>query len=98
MPRFDTPLHTNDQSIDRVLNSGLPVVLVIWRGSLDGSLEESLRQIARNDAGRLLVARLDADANPQTAARLVAPASGGRLQPGRQPPLRGGRPQRDRGP
>lgn len=73
MPRFDTPLHTNDQSIDRVLNSGLPVVLVIWRGSLDGSLEESLRQIARNDAGRLLVARLDADANPQTAARFAGP-------------------------
>ncbi len=73
MPRFDTPLHTNDQSIDRVLNTGLPVVLVIWRDSLDGSLDETLRQIAQNDAGRLLVARLDASANPQTAARVAGP-------------------------
>lgn len=73
MPRFDTPLHTNDQSIDRVLNTGLPVALVIWRDSLDGSLDETLRQIARNDAGRLLVARLDASANPQTAARAAGP-------------------------
>ena len=71
MPRFDTPLNTNDQSFDRVLNTGLPVVLVIWRGSLDGSLDETLRQIARNDAGRLLVARLDADANLQTAAQFA---------------------------
>ncbi len=31
MPRFDTPLHTNDQSIDRVLHTGLPVALVVWR-------------------------------------------------------------------
>jgi len=70
MPRFDTPLHTNDQSIDRVLHTGLPVALVVWRGTLDGSLDETLRQIAKNDAGRLLVAKLDADANPQTAKRV----------------------------
>ena len=73
MPRFDTPLHTNDQSIDRVLHTGLPVALVVWRGSLDASLDETLRQIAKNDAGRLLVAKLDADANPQTAGRVSGP-------------------------
>jgi thioredoxin 1 len=70
MPRFDMPVITNDSSIDRVLGSGLPVALVIWRGArLDPSLDETLRQVARSDAGRLLVARLNADENPHTAAR-----------------------------
>jgi thioredoxin 1 len=71
MPRFDTPLNTNDQSIDRVLNSGLPVALVIWNGAgLDASLEESLRQVAKHDAGRMLVAKLNAAENPKTAAHV----------------------------
>lgn len=73
MPRFDTPLHTNDQSISRVLGAGLPVLLVIWRDRLDSSLEETLRQIARNDAGRVLVAQLDAADNPRTAQRASGP-------------------------
>lgn len=73
MPRFDTPLNTNDQSIDRVLNAGLPVLLVVWSGRLDPSLDEALRQVARTDAGRLLVARANADENPQIAARASGP-------------------------
>lgn len=70
MPRFDTPLNTNDQSIDRVLGAGLPVALLLWNGHApDGSVEETLRQAAQADAGRLLVARLNTADNPQTAAR-----------------------------
>lgn len=70
MPRFDTPLITNDSSIDRVLHSELPLALIIWRGAaLDSALDETLRQIARNDAGRVLVARLNTDENPQAATR-----------------------------
>ncbi|HVO69222.1 MAG TPA: thioredoxin [Aggregatilineaceae bacterium] len=74
MARFDTPLNTNDQSIDRVVNAGLPVALIIGNGApLDASLEESLRQVAQADAGRLIVARLNAKENPQTAARAAGP-------------------------
>jgi thioredoxin 1 len=70
MARFDTPLNTNDQSIDRVLQAGLPVALIIGNGArLDRSLEESLRQVAQTDAGRVIVAKLNAQENPQTAAR-----------------------------
>lgn len=68
MPRFDMPLNTNDQSIDRVLNSGLPVALVLSSGSLDRALDEALRQAAKDNAGQLLVARLDTQSNPHTAA------------------------------
>jgi thioredoxin 1 len=71
MPRFDSPINTNDQSIDRVLNSGLPVALVAWDGSKASvPLDETLRQVARDDAGRLLIAKLNAGENPQTAQKL----------------------------
>ncbi|MEL7675093.1 MAG: hypothetical protein AAGU78_15250, partial [Chloroflexota bacterium] len=71
MPRFDTPLNTNDQSIDRVLNAGMPVALLLWNGrALDLSVEETLRQVAQAEAGRLLIAKLNTADNPQTAARL----------------------------
>lgn len=69
MPIFDTPLNTNDQSVDRVIAAGLPVVLVIARGSLSGALEDTLKQIAKAHAGDLLVAKLDAAENPATAAQ-----------------------------
>ena len=71
MPRFDMPLNTNDQSFDRVLTSGLPVALVVWNGGgLNVSLDETLRQVAKTDAGRLLVAKLNAAENPRIAARV----------------------------
>ncbi len=71
MPVYDTPLITNDHSLDRVLQAGLPVALLVWdaRRGLPGELEDSLNQVARAEAGRLLVARLDAADNPRTAAR-----------------------------
>lgn len=71
MPVIDSPLHTSDQSIDRVLNAGLPVALVIWdgRGAFPAALETALNQIARAEAGRLLVARINAAENPRAAAR-----------------------------
>jgi len=72
MPRFDTPINTNDESFDRVLNAGYPVALVLWDGgALDTSLDEALRQVARMDAGQVLVAKVNAHDNPQIAARAV---------------------------
>ena len=69
MPHFDMPLNTNDQSIDRVLNSGLPVALVLSSGSIDSALDEALRQVAKDNAGQMLVAKLDTQSNPHTAAQ-----------------------------
>ncbi len=76
MPHFDTPLNTNDQSVDRVLNAGLPVVLVLYRGALGAELERALQELAKAEAGKLLVAKVDAADNPRTAARVsgVLPA------------------------
>ena len=59
-----TVIHTNDQSIDRVLKAGLPTVLVFWRRSsaLPPALESQLDQLALQYAGKALIAKVDADA------------------------------------
>lgn len=74
MPRFDTPITTNDQSFDRVLKAGLPVAIVFWDGgALTESLEAAMRSVARDDAGRVLIARLNTRENPDAAARVAGP-------------------------
>ncbi len=59
---FDTPIHTNQHSIHRVINAGLPVVLVFWRNNCPpcDQLNPALERLARDYAGRLLVAKVDA--------------------------------------
>ncbi len=70
MPRFDTPITTNDQALDRVLSAGMPVLLIVWGGApLDPALEAAMRDMARTEAGRLLVAKINADENPQIISR-----------------------------
>ena len=71
MTVYDTPLRTNDQSLDRVINAGLPVALVVWdsRQGLSASFEETLKQAAKAHVGKLLVARVDVADNPQAAAK-----------------------------
>ena len=72
MPRYDMPLNTNDQSLARVLNAGLPVALVVGDMPLAAPLDETLSRVAKSEAGKLLVARLDAHDNPLAAAQVTA--------------------------
>ncbi|MEW6578067.1 MAG: thioredoxin [Chloroflexota bacterium] len=74
MPRFDTPITASDQTLERVLNAGFPVALVVWRDTPpDSSLNAAMREVARNEAGQLLVAKMDASQNPLIAARAGSP-------------------------
>lgn len=66
---FDTPITTNDQSIDRVLSAGLPVALVFLEGNPPAGLEDGMNRLARAHAGDLLVARLHVKDNPETTRR-----------------------------
>ena len=68
---FDTPIHTNSQSIDRVLNAGLPVVLVFWRDHCApcGQLNPTLDILASDYAGKLLFAKVDAGSEPDLLKR-----------------------------
>jgi thioredoxin 1 len=61
---FDTPIHTNDQSIDRVLAAGLPTLLVFLNGKAPAALDDMLRKLARQHQGELLVALVQAKDNP----------------------------------
>ena len=58
---ISAPIHTNQQSIDRVLAAGLPVVLAFWR-STDANLrqtESMLDNLAAAHAGKALIARVN---------------------------------------
>ncbi len=66
---FSTPLRTSAQSIDRVLRAGLPVLLVFDRRNCAPcqQLDPALERLAQRFAGQALIARVDADDNPQLA-------------------------------
>jgi thioredoxin 1 len=66
---FDTPITTSDHSIDRVLNAGLPVLLVFLNGPAPQPLEDAMHQIARQNEGKLLVVKVQIKENPGSAAR-----------------------------
>jgi thioredoxin 1 len=68
---FNTPIHTNTQSIDRVLQAGLPVLLAFWGKDCEPceQLNPALDSIAAAQAGKALVAKVDANANPELAQR-----------------------------
>jgi thioredoxin 1 len=72
MAHFDTPIHINDQSLDRVLANPLPVLLFMAEGPLGPALQNALAEVARAEAGKLLVARLDSSLNPEAARRFNA--------------------------
>jgi hypothetical protein len=61
---FDSPIITNDQSIDRVLATGLPVLLVFYNNKLPDGFNTLLNQLAGQYSGRLLVAKISTKDNP----------------------------------
>ncbi len=68
---FDTPINSNDQSFDRVLRAGLPVLAVFSAGAPEAAMEDALKQLAKANAGNLLVAKIRADENPQLVQRFA---------------------------
>ncbi|MFN8494201.1 MAG: thioredoxin [Caldilineaceae bacterium] len=56
-------IHTNQQSIDRVIQTGLPVILGFWAHNhpFDAQTEALLNQLAEQFAGKALVAKINAD-------------------------------------
>ena len=69
---FTTPIHTNDQSVDRVLRAGLPTLLVFWRSRDCAPCEQlnpTLDRLAAAFAGKLLIAKVDIASNEQLVAQ-----------------------------
>jgi thioredoxin len=66
---FDTVLVSNDMSLDRVLNAGLPVAMVFHDENLPAGLRQTLDDLARRYAGKVLFVTLARNDAPQAAAR-----------------------------
>ncbi len=68
---FSTPIHTNEQSIDRVLGAGLPVLLVFWRDDCPPckQLDPELDRLAAAFAGTALIARVNVKDNAALVKR-----------------------------
>ncbi|NOZ72698.1 MAG: thioredoxin [Chloroflexi bacterium] len=68
---FNIPIHTNAQSIDRVLNAGLPVILVFERKHCEAcrQLQPTLDRLAADYAGKILIAKIDADSEGDLVRR-----------------------------
>jgi thioredoxin len=62
-------LISNDQSLDRVLAAGLPVALAFLDGPAGPSMQETLKRLAREEAGNLLVVQIPLRDNPAAARR-----------------------------
>jgi thioredoxin 1 len=69
MQSFDTPITTNDQSIDRVLATGLPIAFIFLDGREGPGIAEISKKLARENAGKLLVVKIRKPDNPKAAQR-----------------------------
>jgi thioredoxin 1 len=68
---INSVIHTNVQSIDRVLRAGLPLLLVFWQRSAPQSaeLDPILDELAARYAGRALIAKIDAESETDLVKR-----------------------------
>ena len=55
---FDTALASSDLSLDRVLNAGLAVALIFYEKELTSKLRQTVDDLARHYAGKLLIVTL----------------------------------------
>ena len=65
---IDTVIHTNQHSIDRVINAGVPVVLSFWQDTGQAT-DAILDNAASVNAGKALFAKVDAAAEPSLVQR-----------------------------
>ncbi len=73
MPIFDTPITTDDNSLDRILGQDLPVLLYLY-DSANPNLDTAFKRVAKENAGNLLVAKIDVSNNTTVKDRFKNPA------------------------
>ncbi len=66
---LDTVITSNDMSIDRVLQAGLPVVMLFTDRDLPADFRRSLDELAGKHAGKALIVLLRREDAPQTVSR-----------------------------
>jgi thioredoxin 1 len=71
---IDAPIHSNEANFERVLNAGLPVLVVLWRRNCETceQLNPALANLAKTYAGKALVVKVNVDEEAGMAQRLAA--------------------------
>jgi thioredoxin 1 len=71
---IDAPVHSNEANFNRVLNAGLPVLVVLWRRNCATceQLNPALDRLAKTYAGKALVVKVNTDDEAGLARRLNA--------------------------
>ena len=67
MPKIDTPITASADTLERVLGSGIPAVLVLYNtrgGDLSNEMQQTMKRIAKDEAKRLLIVKSDVAENP----------------------------------
>jgi thioredoxin 1 len=67
MPKIHEPIIANSETLDSVLRVGLPTLLVLYHRHIAPSIAHTMRLIAQQEAGNLLVIKADAAENPTLA-------------------------------
>lgn len=68
MPVYDTPVTADANSLPRILEVGVPLVLYLYSTPSE-TLDEAFKQVAKENVGDILVAKVDASANPAVHAQ-----------------------------
>jgi thioredoxin 1 len=69
MQRFETPIISNDQSIDRVLATGWPLVLIFLDGLSPPALDPVMDRLARDNTGQLVMVKVNVKDSAEVARR-----------------------------
>ena len=69
MVKIDTPVTASAETLERVLNSGLPVLLFLYKDNIPSLLESAVRRIAKNESGRIIISKIDVAENPGVALK-----------------------------
>ncbi len=71
---IDAPVHSNEANFNRVLNAGLPVLVVLWRRNCATceQLNPALDRLAKTYAGKALVVKVNTDDEAGLVRRLNA--------------------------
>jgi len=66
----DTPIMVDGSTLDEVLQTELPVLLLVWNGeTLKADVRNELDKAAKDHAGRILVVKADVSKSPDVAER-----------------------------